>query len=231
MLTTATKPRSRALVRFLIVLAALAIPAAEGAAFAASVPTAVNYQGRLTDNSPQQIPVNGTANMAFSIWDQPSGGTQLWAEPSSGTLSLSVNNGIFNVILGANGVPLPPSVFAGGVVRYLEILVGGETLAPRQQISSVGYAARAERSADSDMLGGVAPAGWQTRVTGSCAAGTAMATAPPSLSRLLSASRSKRSRAAATSRLGSTRRSSRRAEARVMAAVAVRALRVAGGME
>jgi hypothetical protein len=117
----------------------------------------MTYQGRLTDNSPQQVPVDGTVEMAFSIWDADTGGSLLWSEPSSGTVTVYPVKGVFNVLLGSYGVPLPPSVFAGGVVRYLEITVGGETLAPRQRIGTVGFAAQAERSADTDKLGGQVP--------------------------------------------------------------------------
>jgi hypothetical protein len=146
-----------------------------GTAGAFSVPTTMTYQGRLTDNSPQQVPVDGTVEMTFSIWDADTGGSLLWSEPQFGTVTVYPVKGVFNVLLGSYGVPLPPSVFAGGAVRYLEITVGGETLAPRQRIGTVGFAAQAERSADTDKLSGQVPANWQMRVTGSCAAGTAMA--------------------------------------------------------
>jgi hypothetical protein len=142
----------------------------------ASVPTTVNYQGRLTDNSPQQNPVNGTVDMTFSIYDTPSGGTQLWLEPAAGTVAVPVTNGIFNVILGSHGVPLPPSLFAGGTSRYLAITVNGETLTPRQQISSVAYAHQAETAADAAGLGGAPPASWQMRVATPCPAGFAINT-------------------------------------------------------
>src|SRR5689334_10521817 len=82
---------------------------------AQSVPTTINYQGRLTDNSPSQVPISATVNMIFEIWDVPSGGTagvnRLWIEPASGASSVVVTNGIFNVLLGASAggssVPIP----------------------------------------------------------------------------------------------------------------------------
>ena len=40
-----------------------------------TVPTTINYQGRLTDNTPSQTPVTGTVSMQFEIWDVASGGT------------------------------------------------------------------------------------------------------------------------------------------------------------
>src|SRR6185369_4276022 len=79
--------------------------------FAQAVPTLVNYQGRLTDNTPQQNPLTAAVPMSFSIWDAPSGGTQLWLEPAAGTTTVAVTGGIFTVLLGGNGVPIPASVF------------------------------------------------------------------------------------------------------------------------
>src|SRR5260370_39062310 len=40
-----------------------------------TVPSTINYQGRLTDNSPSPAPVNATTNMQFEIWDLASGGS------------------------------------------------------------------------------------------------------------------------------------------------------------
>src|SRR5437762_247953 len=93
------------------------------AAFGQSIPQTINYQGRLTDNSPQQNPITGTENMIFAIFDAPVGGAQLWTETWP---SVSVTNGIFSVLLGSNGTPIPTSVFTGGTSRYLEIRVNGE---------------------------------------------------------------------------------------------------------
>ncbi|MDH3628426.1 MAG: hypothetical protein OEV00_14670 [Acidobacteriota bacterium] len=129
----------------------------------AQVPSLVNYQGRLTDNSPQQNPLTATLAMEFAIWDDPVGGVELWSEVWA---SVDVNNGIFSVLLGSNGTPLTPSVFVSGGSRYLEITVGGETLAPRQQMGSAAYAGL---SSDSEGLGGLPSTLWQRRVVSSCA--------------------------------------------------------------
>lgn len=136
---------------------------------AQSVPNTMNYQGRLTDNSPQQNPVNGTVPMVFSIYDSISGGSLLWTETWS---AVSVVNGIFNVLLGSNGTSIPSSVFTGGISRYLEIAANGETLTPRQQIGSVGFANETEKAADSDKLGGVSNSAWQRALSpNACSAG------------------------------------------------------------
>src|SRR6185369_13966572 len=91
------------------------------------------------------------------------------------TLPVPVTGGIFSVLLGANGVPLPASLFAPGTDRWLEIrLGGGEILAPRQKLGANGWALQAQGSFDSAALGGVAASGWQARVSGTCPAGDAV---------------------------------------------------------
>lgn len=110
---------------------------------AQSVPSSINYQGRLTDNSPEQVPVDGTVSMTFSIWTQQAGGSQLWTETWP---SVTVVRGIYSIILGTNGTAIPTSVFSGGTARYLEIVVNGETLSPRQQLGSVGWSMQAQNA-------------------------------------------------------------------------------------
>ena len=135
------------------------------------IPQTINYQGRLTDNSPQQNPITGTYNISFEIWTSQLGGSIEWSE---GPISVNVVNGIFNVVLGSHGSPIPRSIFTG--TRYLSITVGTETLSPRQELTSSGVAHVAELSDDANSLGGVAAAGWQQRVVGTCPAGSSIAT-------------------------------------------------------
>ena len=109
------------------------------------VPTEMNYQGRLTDNSPGQNPLTAAVPMEFKIYGSLIGADLLWNEAWG---SVSVNDGIFNVLLGSNGAPIPATIFTAGNPRFLEIVVDGETLAPRQQLGTVGYAGQAAGSAD-----------------------------------------------------------------------------------
>ena len=125
------------------VIVALLLCAATSAA--QPVPATLNYQGRLTDNTPGQTPIDAVLPMEFSIWDAPTGGTQLWSEPWPG---VTVVGGIFNVLLGTGGAPIPVAVFSSGSSRYLQIVVDTETLLPRQQLGSVGWSMAAD-SADS----------------------------------------------------------------------------------
>lgn len=150
---------------------------------AQTIPPTINYQGRLTDNTPAQAPLTGTVNMQFEIWDAAGGGTRQWAEPASGTTPVSVTGGIFNVLLGASAggssVPIPAAVFSGGTTRYLQLIVNGETLTPRQTLSATGYANQAENAGtavtagNSWQLGLVAAVNWQRVFSlASCPAGS-----------------------------------------------------------
>jgi hypothetical protein len=149
----------------LLAIAVLLLPAAAYA----SVPSVVNYQGRLTDNTPQQNPVDATVSVDFSVWDAASGGASLWTE----TQSVQVVKGLFNVLLGAT-TPIPPTVFTGGATRYLEIHVSGETLAPRQRIAATPFANAAASADDAASLGGLGASAYQRRVATPCPAGYAV---------------------------------------------------------
>ncbi len=153
---------------------------------AQTVPATINYQGRLTDNGSTPAPITATVNMTFEIWDVQSGGTtapdRLWIEPASGSVPVQVTNGIFSVLLGGNGVPVPASIFSGGTTRYLQIIANGETLAPRQTIAAAAYANQAQNSStaataanaanavNSGQLGGVAASGYQLATVQNCGA-------------------------------------------------------------
>lgn len=170
-----------------------AMALAMGGLFAASlsaqsVPGPINYQGRLTDNSPQQNPLNGTFPMRFDIFDAVTGGTSQWNE----TDTVTVNGGVFNVQLGA-GTAFPATLFSSSAVRYVEITVnpGGsqEILTPRQQITQTGYANVAATAANATtaatagnatQLGGAAASAYQkTLGSPACPANQFLATLNP----------------------------------------------------
>lgn len=119
---------------------------------AQSVPTTINYQGRLTDNTPAQTPITATVSMQFAIYDAGSGGTRLWQEPAADNTGtpVSVTGGIYNYLLG-NTVAIPAALFTGATsVRYLQITINpaasAEILTPRQLISANGYANLAQNA-------------------------------------------------------------------------------------
>ncbi|MFA6317804.1 MAG: hypothetical protein WC943_10330, partial [Elusimicrobiota bacterium] len=100
---------------------------------AASVPSLMNFQGRLTDNL--NNPLAGPHDFVFRIFDASSGGTQLWTETRNG---VTVLNGVLAVQLGAAN-PLTPAVFYTDNA-YLEIDVDGETRSPRERLITSPYA-------------------------------------------------------------------------------------------
>jgi hypothetical protein len=98
-----------------------------------SIPYLINYQGYLKDKAGN--PITNTLQMIFSIWSEPIRGFRVWSEIQP---SVSVANGQFNVLLGSV-TPIPSDAF-DEPSRWLEIEIEEETLSPRQQIASVGYA-------------------------------------------------------------------------------------------
>ena len=156
-------PRRMALASFgALVLATMAAESIAG------VPTVMNFQGRLTDNTPMQAPINASLPMEFRIYDQATGGLPLWSETWT---SVPVVNGLISVLLGSNGSPLPASVFTS-MNLHLEIIVDGDVLTPRQKIGAVPYAAWAKHSEDTPFLQADIAAEAAARVAGDAAAVT-----------------------------------------------------------
>lgn len=102
---------------------------------------ALSFQARLTDAS--STPITASTNLVFKLWTLSSGGSQLW---TSGTCSITPDsNGIFSTLLGNTcGSEITSDVFSENSNVWLEITVGAETLTPRQQIATVGYALNSE---------------------------------------------------------------------------------------
>ena len=61
----------------------------------AAPPNLINYQGSLTDTG--GVPVDGSFPMTFRIYDVATGGTPLYEESQS----VTVTQGIYNVLLGS----------------------------------------------------------------------------------------------------------------------------------
>jgi len=118
-----------------------------GAAFAISqqtgaVPGVMSYQGYLTNNG--GVPLTGTPDFQFALYEASSGGTALWSENQN---DVPVTNGYFSVMLGSV-TPLQASLFDGSQ-RYLEVRVdtgSGLTTLPRQLLGSVPFAFQAEQA-------------------------------------------------------------------------------------
>ena len=103
----------------------------------ASVPMLINYPGKLTNKDGS--PITASKNISFAFYDSESGGAQKW----NGSYQIEVSKGVFNVLLGSGLYPFGASVdFSQDY--WLEMKVEGETLSPRQRISSVVYSIRSE---------------------------------------------------------------------------------------
>lgn len=106
----------------------------------ATASTVINYQGLLTDSSGDPVP-DGVYQMIFSIWDDSTGGTQVW---TSALTSVETTNGHFSVDLGATE-PLDRDMLGSGPV-YLEIQVETEPpMDPRTRLNWVPYGAVSQR--------------------------------------------------------------------------------------
>ncbi len=96
-----------------------------------AVSSKISYQGILKDSTGN--PINATVNMSLQLYNASIGGSMLWSE----TKSVQVNRGLFNTNLG-DVTPLNVAQFNQGL--WLEIVVEGETLTPRQQLLGSPYA-------------------------------------------------------------------------------------------
>ncbi|MCX8495595.1 MAG: hypothetical protein ORN51_05365 [Akkermansiaceae bacterium] len=137
----------------------------------ADVPLLINYQGKVADSTGLPIGASGTAvaptaapvnrKVIFRIYDASTGGTRLWTEEQTATISL----GVFSVLLG-NGInptgtastesrPALDTLFtpSAATSRFLEITVdNGDNsitaadvpISPRQQITSTAFALHAK---------------------------------------------------------------------------------------
>lgn len=136
---------------------------------AQSVPSLINYQGRLTDYTGAPLPV-GPYTVQFRLWDSPTAtGTNLsgapdliWGQQQNVTIQ---SNGVFNVILGSSGGN--PIGNASPAVNNLAYAFGGSNcflgvtvtasngiavadpseIIPRQQLLTVPYAVSANVAA------------------------------------------------------------------------------------
>ena len=92
------------------------------------VGTAFTYQGQLNDANG---PVTGAVTLEFNLYDAPARGTLI---ASAGPINVNVVDGLFT-----QQVDFGIGAF-DGTERYLEIVVDGVTLAPRQAVTPTPYA-------------------------------------------------------------------------------------------
>lgn len=110
----------------------------------AVVPSTLSYQGTLTDKAGN--PISATRTIVFRLYNIDSGGTALWAE----TQTLTVTGGRFGAVLGLS-TSLDPSILSGDT--WLGIGVEGEPeMTPRQKLTSVAYALKAKNAEAADSV-------------------------------------------------------------------------------
>src|SRR3954465_13465544 len=103
--------------------------------------TAFTYQGNLRANG---APANGNFDLTFKLFDAATGGNQIGA---------SIAMPAFPVVAGRFTTDLDfPGAFAGQQ-RWVEVIVSGQTLSPRQPVNSVPVAEFALNAAVSGPTG------------------------------------------------------------------------------
>ncbi|MFC1889972.1 hypothetical protein ACFL4G_09460 [Thermodesulfobacteriota bacterium] len=114
----------------------------------AVVPQEINYQGYLSDDT--GTPIDGSVQMLFAIYDQETDGSELWSE---GPMAVPVDEGRYSVILGET-TPITPTLLDGPC--WLEVIVEGEYLVPRERITSTPFTIEAEEADTVDGMEGAA---------------------------------------------------------------------------
>jgi hypothetical protein len=97
-----------------------------------AVPSTMNYQGRISLTYGAQV-ADGPYNPVFNIYHQASGGLADWTE----TDAVNTKNGLFSVVLGQSQAL---SSLPGDQQYWLEVVWAGQTMSPRQPLTSAPYA-------------------------------------------------------------------------------------------
>jgi len=122
----------------LVMLFALLLMALVG--YAQSVPMLINYQARLQDNSSN--PIIGNNEVTFRLYVSLTGGTMIWEETH---FLLVSDDGIISVLLGSV-TTFDNAIFSGSSLFLETEVTGYGILSPRQQLTSVPYAIKAENT-------------------------------------------------------------------------------------
>jgi hypothetical protein len=107
------------------------------ARLAAGPPALIQYQGLALDSSgaPLATPIDVTVR----LHSDPTASSSVWSESH---LDVPTQDGVFSLLLGSVA-PLDPALFAAHQDLWLEVVIEGQTLTPRQRIASVPYALQA----------------------------------------------------------------------------------------
>ncbi|MHC4948138.1 MAG: tail fiber domain-containing protein [Planctomycetota bacterium] len=118
--------RVTAIVVTAVIAAATLTPAAPARV---DLDSTFTYQGRLDDNG---VPADGAYDLQFTLWDAVSAGIQVGSTVS--VLQVPVSDGLFTV-----EIDFGEGVF-DGAARWLQVVVDGVALSPRQPITAAPYA-------------------------------------------------------------------------------------------
>ncbi len=103
------------------------------------VPTTVGFEGQLANADGNPV-ADGDYGITFNLYDVASGGSALWAE----TQTVTVTDGLYSVQLGAIS-PLDATFFEGS--RWLGLKVGTDSeMTPRIPIGAVPFALNAQQT-------------------------------------------------------------------------------------
>ena len=106
----------------------------------ASVPSLINYQGKLT--SSEGACINDTVEMTFSIYPDTLGSHADWSETQT---QVVIKDGVFSVLLGS--VDSLPAWLFDGSLKFLGVQVGSDPeMTPLRPIVSSGYAFRSQQA-------------------------------------------------------------------------------------
>jgi hypothetical protein len=112
-------------------------------AWSASLPSTINYQGFLSDEEGSPID-DGDYELTFRLYTGATGGDALWTETWTGANVVAVENGRFNLNLGAI-TPFDGAELDFRTPYFLEIQLGTDTpFSPRLAFAAVPYAMRAK---------------------------------------------------------------------------------------
>jgi hypothetical protein len=121
----------------------------------AAINNQINFQGKITNPNGTNV-TNGSYTFVFSIYTVSSGGSNVWTESKS----LTVTDGIFQTALG-DTTALPGSVDFNGSSLYLGVTVGADAeMTPRVRLTAAPYAF------NSDLLDGLDSTGFIRNQTG-----------------------------------------------------------------
>lgn len=101
--------------------------------------TLFSYQGQLLNSNGMPI-TDDAMPISFKLFPVATGGSPCWTENHTGGNAVNVEGGRFHVLLGQL-IAIPDSCLTANV--YLELVVDGETLSPRELLTSVAYAVEA----------------------------------------------------------------------------------------